>query len=92
MQFSLLAKVRGTITLLLMTGNVIFWFVPILVLAIAKLIVPLKTWRVLMGRGLIACAEHWISFNKGILLLTQSIKWEISGLESLRRREWYLMI
>ena len=92
MQFSLLAKVRGTITLLLMTGNVIFWFVPILVLAIAKLIVPLKTWRVLMGRGLIACAEHWISFNKEILLLTQSIKWEISGLESLRRREWYLMI
>jgi len=87
-----LATLRGVFTLSLMTLNVVLCFVPILLLAIAKLLVPFRPWRILMSRGLIACAEHWISMNKGILSLTQSIRWEVSGLESLQRREWYLMI
>lgn len=87
-----LATLRGIVTISLMTLNVILCFMPILVLAVAKLLVPVRAWRILMGQGLIACAELWITLNKGILLLTQSIRWEVRGLASLRRREWYLMI
>jgi len=83
---------RGAITISLMTLNVIVCFVPILLLAIAKLLVPLPAWRVLMSRGLVGCAELWITFNKGILGLTQSIRWDVRGEGALRRHEWYLMI
>jgi 1-acyl-sn-glycerol-3-phosphate acyltransferase len=65
---------------------------PILAFTFAKLLVPLKGWHKIMGDILIACAENWISFNKVILALTQSIRWDIRGLEQLERRQWYLMI
>lgn len=86
------ATLLGTITISLMTLNVIICFVPILLLAMAKLLVPVHSWRVLTSRGLVVCAESWISINKAIFALTQSIEWDVRGLQALRRREWYLMI
>ncbi len=86
------AALLGAITISLMTINVILCSVPLLLLAVIKLLVPVRGWRVVMSRGLVACAEFWISVNKVILGLTQSIRWEVRGLEALRRREWYLMI
>jgi len=86
------AVLLGTITISLMALNVIVCFVPIFLLALAKLLVPVHGWRILMSRGLVVCAECWISINKGILALTQSIVWDVRGLQEVRRREWYLMI
>jgi len=88
----LTSNILGTITILLMTLNVIMCFIPIFVLAVVKLLVPMRGFRLLTSRGLVACAETWISINKGILAMTQSITWDVRGLEALRRREWYLMI
>jgi 1-acyl-sn-glycerol-3-phosphate acyltransferase len=85
------ATLLGAFTISLMTLNVIACFIPILLLAIAKLLIPVQGWRVLMSRALVACAELWISINKAILGLTQAIRWDVRGLAALRRREWYLM-
>lgn len=92
MRIPVLATLRGSLTISLFTLNVILWFIPILAFTFAKLLVPLKGWHKIMGDVLIACAENWISFNKVILALTQSIRWDIRGLEQLERRQWYLMI
>jgi 1-acyl-sn-glycerol-3-phosphate acyltransferase len=92
MRIPVLATLRGSLTISLFTLNVILWFIPILAFTFAKLLVPLKGWHKIMGDILIACAENWISFNKVILALTQSIRWDIRGLEQLERRQWYLMI
>ena len=92
MRIPVLATLRGSLTISLFTLNVILWFIPILIFTFAKLLVPIKSWRKIMSHALIACAENWISFNKLILILTQSIHWEIRGMEQLDRRQWYLMI
>jgi 1-acyl-sn-glycerol-3-phosphate acyltransferase len=83
---------RGVVTILLLTVNVIVFFVPIFLLAMVKLITPVQNWRETIGAGLIFFAEGWISVNKGIFALSQDIEWDVRGLEQLRRREWYLMV
>jgi len=88
----LLANLRGAVTMVMFVLNTFLWFVPILVIAVCKLLVPLSAWRVVASRWLMACGENWISFNKAIIGLTQDIDLQVRGLEGLRRREWYLVI
>jgi 1-acyl-sn-glycerol-3-phosphate acyltransferase len=92
MSDSPLATLRGVITISAMTLNVVVFFVPIFVLAMVKLMMPLRRWRDLVGAALIFFAEGWVTVNKGILALTQNIEWDVRGLEQLKRREWYLMV
>jgi len=89
---TLLANLRGSITMVLFVTNTIFWFIPILLVALLKLLFPVRAWQVLASRWLMAYGENWISFNKGIIGLTQDIQWDLRGLEDLKRREWYLVI
>lgn len=86
-----LANARGAFTFALIVLNTVFWATLLLSLAVFKL-VPVQPWRDLLGRALIALAENWISTNNGILALTQRIQWDLRGIDSLERNEWYLMI
>ncbi len=86
-----LAHARGAFTLALIVLNTVFWATLLLSLAVFKL-VPVRPWRDLLGRALIVLAENWISTNNGILALTQRIEWDLRGIDSLKRHEWYLMI
>jgi 1-acyl-sn-glycerol-3-phosphate acyltransferase len=88
----MLATLRGAFTLLLIVLNVLFWGTPLLLLALVKLLVPVRAWRDGVSRGLIALAENWISTNNAILGLTTPLELELRGGASLERREWYLMI
>ena len=83
---------KGAFTTLLLVLNVIFWFVPIITVALGRLLVPVEGWTDTANRWLMALGENWITCNKGILGLTQTITWDIRGAEHLRKREWYLVI
>lgn len=89
---TLLANLRGAVTMVMFVLNTFLWFVPIMVVAIFKLLIPLPAWRVVASRWLMAYGENWISFNTAIIGLTQDIDVQVRGLEGLRRREWYLVI
>lgn len=82
---------KGALSLLLYTVNTLFWFVPIMVLAVLKLL-PLTRWQTWMTHLLDACAVAWISLNNLTSRLFTSIKWRIEGLEKLSRRDWYLIL
>ncbi len=86
------ATARGVITLALLVANVLFWFVPILILAVVKLIVPIRAFRVAISRWLTALGEAWVGTNKVILATTQSIRLEVRGEPQLGGRNWYLML
>jgi 1-acyl-sn-glycerol-3-phosphate acyltransferase len=68
------------------------WFVPILFLAIIKLVVPLPSLRRGITRVLMAIGENWISINSAILQTAGSIDWQARGVENLQRDEWYLIM
>jgi len=89
---AILTQLRGALVFAAFAVNTLFWFVPILVLAIVKLLVPLAPVRAAITRLLMAVGENWISVNLFLLRHAASIDWRVEGVESLRKDEWYLII
>ena len=81
----------GVISLLLYIINTLFWFVPVMLLAILKL-PPITRWQSWMTYLLDACAVAWISVNNFTTRLFTRIRWQISGLETLSLKDWYLVL
>lgn len=89
---ALFRHLRGILVFLGFTVNTIFWFVPILLLAVVKLVVPITSFRRSITRILMGMGEHWISVNSSILKSAGSIDWQSRGLENLRKDNWYLVM
>jgi 1-acyl-sn-glycerol-3-phosphate acyltransferase len=81
----------GMLSLLLYIVNTLFWCVPVMLLAILKL-PPITRWQSWMTYLLDACAVAWISVNNFTTRLFTRIRWQISGLETLSLKDWYLVL
>ncbi|MDX1678447.1 acyltransferase [Arsukibacterium sp.] len=81
----------GVLSLLLYFFNTLFWFVPVMLLAVLKL-PPVKRWQSWMTYLLDACAVAWISVNNFTTALFTRIRWNVQGLEQLSRKDWYLIL
>jgi 1-acyl-sn-glycerol-3-phosphate acyltransferase len=88
----MLANLKGALTFVLLTVNVIVWFVPILMVGLVKLLIPLPAWRRWTSRWLTWFGERWVGCNQRILALTQSIEWHVTADAALDPHEWYLVI
>lgn len=86
------AFLRGVFSSLLLITNTFFWFVPILFLAIIRLLLPFGAVQKRVARALVWCAEQWVTINGLMLDLFLRIEWDIRGLEGLDRDEWYLVV
>lgn len=75
-----------------LTVNTIFWFVPLLFLAVIKLLLPVPVLRRVITRVLMMIGESWVSVNWVIMRLAGDVILETRGLEGLRRDGWYLVI
>jgi 1-acyl-sn-glycerol-3-phosphate acyltransferase len=84
--------VRGAVTITLMALNVVFWCMPLFVIAFVKLIIPLDGWRRLTSRWLVTLAECWIGTNKSIFALTGALDIDLRGQGEFRRDDWYLVV
>ncbi|HNP64715.1 MAG TPA: acyltransferase [Woeseiaceae bacterium] len=88
----LIRNIRGVLFFTGLTVNTVVWFVPILVLAVLKLVLPVPALRRAITRWLMAIGENWISINTFILRNAGNVEWESRGLENLRRDGWYLVV
>jgi 1-acyl-sn-glycerol-3-phosphate acyltransferase len=88
----IIATLRGSFTLLLIVLNVLLWGLPLLLLAVVKLLLPVQRWRDGLSRSLVALAENWIGTNNAILALLTPLRYDVRGAGSLEQHEWYLMI
>ncbi|MCP4419071.1 MAG: acyltransferase [Chloroflexi bacterium] len=86
------APIIGGIASIAIFFNTLIWCLILYLIAIAKLIVPIKAWRKQCTRLATWIAEAWISGNSGWMWLTQRTKWHVSGLEGLSNDGWYLVI
>jgi len=73
------------------TISTIICFVPVLVLAFFKLLLPVDTVRRLIARWLMGIGEFWIGCNALIFSLGNTTTWDVRGLEGLDRKHWYLV-
>ena len=75
-----------------LTINTIFWFIPLFLLALLKLIIPFAAIRRFITNVLMGIAENWVSVNTFWLGLTSNIDWRGEGFDNLKRDGWYLVI
>jgi 1-acyl-sn-glycerol-3-phosphate acyltransferase len=75
-----------------MAVNTIFWAMPLLILALLKLLLPITVVRRRLTRWIMAIGEFWVSCNAFNFRLGNSTQWDIRGLESLKRDNWYLIV
>ncbi len=75
-----------------LTVNTVFWFVPVMMLALLKLILPIIAVRRVLTHWLMWCAENWIAVNALALRGSGSRNWRADGAESLDRDGWYLVL
>lgn len=86
------APLVGIIASALMLLNILLWVPLLLMTAMIKLVLPFKRVRLVVDPLLLRIAEAWIAGNSGWMRLTQALQWEVSGLQDLSPRQWYLVI
>ena len=64
---ALLRNIRGLVVFSGLTINTIFWFIPIIVLALIKLVLPIPPLRRVITRCLMWFGESWVNVNRYIL-------------------------
>lgn len=87
-----LRNLRGVIVFSGLTINTLFWFVPIFLLAIVKLLLPIAAARRAITRVLMALGENWISVNRLVLSGRGANRWRADGIDGLRANGWYLVL
>ncbi|MBT1445411.1 acyltransferase [Shewanella sp. JM162201] len=88
---TLLSLFRGSFAFLGYTLNTLFWFVPIVLLGLVKLL-PIPALRKLMSYLVDGCASNWISVNGFIQNVLHPVRIDVQGNAELSRDEWYMVI
>lgn len=88
----IIKDLRGVVIFAALTVNTILWFVPLMLLASVKLLLPVSGARRMLTRWLMAMGENWVSGNAMILGLNNTPKLDARGLRDLRRGSWYLVV
>lgn len=85
------APLIGLIASLLLGLNSLFWVPLLLLVAVFKLVLPLRAVRLRLDPILIRIAEAWIGCNSAWMALTQNAVWDVQGIAGLDPRGWYLV-
>lgn len=75
-----------------LTVNTVLWFTPLIVFAVVKLLMPVRSARVAITRWLMAIGENWVSGNALVLGLRRPGALDVRGVHDLNRNGWYLLI
>ena len=86
-----MSVIRSVFSIFFYTINTLFWFVPIFICGIVKLI-PIKGLQKLMSWTAKQCASIWVTFNTLNQTLLTPTKLNVTGLEELKLKDWYLVI
>jgi len=71
--------------------NTLIWVGPIFLCGVLKLI-PLKPWQKAMSWFAKSCAGCWVSCNTAIQNVFTPFSLDVTGLETLKKKDWYLVI
>jgi len=86
------SRLKGVATIALMGLNLVFWVVPLLLVAVLKLVVPIAAWRQWTSHVLTVLAECWIAGNGAIFGMMRSMPMSVAGVDGLEVRQWYLVV
>jgi len=79
-------------SVLLYLANTLLWLLPILIFSLLKALGPIPLWQKFFSYLLDQMASNWVLFNTFIQKLFTKTKINVSGLEQLKMKDWYLVI
>lgn len=82
----------GLLAFSLYAINTFLWLIPIIVFAFLKVVIPLDFSRKIFSYLLDLMASNWILLNTWNQKLFTQCKLEITGLDQLNKKEWYLVL
>lgn len=86
------APLVGALASILMLLNILLWVPLLLAVSVVKLLLPFKAVRLVIDPLLLRIAEAWIAGNSAWMRLTQKLDWEVSGIQDVSPRQWYLVV
>ena len=89
---AILQGVRGILSLLLYLLNTIICCTPLFIVALFKLLLPIKPVRNACRRLLTAIAAFWVAVNNANQRLLGGIRWDVQGIDNLDPEGWYLVV
>ena len=85
------STLKGGFASSVLAANAVAIFSGMIPVALVKLALPFGFIRRGADRVLNGLAEGWIAVNGGWMALVQRIRWDVRGLDGLRRKGWYLV-
>lgn len=85
------AAVKGSFASSVLAANAVAVFSGMIPFALVKLALPFAAVRRALDRVLMALAQTWVGVNGAWMALVQRMRWDVQGLDGLRRRGWYLV-
>ena len=82
----------GVLSFTLHIINTLFWFVPIIVTAFIKFLLPIALLQKIFTGALNFFATSWISVNSVIIKMTKPIQWNVTLPKELSTKDWYLVV
>ncbi len=82
---------KGSFATLVLAMNSVVICSSLIPVALVKLALPFGAVRRGADRLLNALAERWIAVNGWWMALVRRTRWDVAGLEGLRRKGWYLV-
>jgi 1-acyl-sn-glycerol-3-phosphate acyltransferase len=89
---SLPSFIRVPLALLALALNILLHVVFIFAFTLFKLLLPVHAIRQACSRALVAIAESWIGVNNVLFGVFARVRWQVQGLEGLRRDGNYLVL
>ncbi len=86
------SPIIGTFHFSVYVFNTLFWCLFIFAGAVAKASIPSEAWKRWWTFALNFFAESWIGVNNGMHRLTSRTRWDVQGVESLARSDWYMVV
>jgi 1-acyl-sn-glycerol-3-phosphate acyltransferase len=84
--------IRGISGFVFVIVNTLFWAVPVYIVGLIKFMLHFGAAQTALGRILDWLCHTWMFCNNAFLDLIKDIEYNVSGLEKLRRDQWYLVI
>lgn len=82
---------RGVIAASMLLANTLLLSPILIAVALLRFIIPVRRWQQGCTAMAIAIAELWISVNSLWMKLTQTMQWDVTGIEQLDKKHWYLV-
>jgi 1-acyl-sn-glycerol-3-phosphate acyltransferase len=79
-------------SLLFYALNTVVCCTPLFIVALVKLVLPIKPVQNVCRRTLTAIATSWIAVNNLNQRLFNGIRWDVEGLENLNPQGWYMVV